>query len=171
MEKRLTVTATVDCVCGQVAIEARGAPIACVICHCDDCQEGSRQIGALPNAASIEEPEGGTAYLAYRKDRVRCLRGAALLKPFKIRESSATSRMIASCCNTALFLGFDDAKHWVDLYRSRSAGEVVPVQIHICTKSKPEACTIAPDVPQHPRYPASLLMKLLVARLAMVFHR
>jgi hypothetical protein len=78
MDKPLPATATVHCVCGQVAVEGIGAPIASVICYCDDCQEGARQIRSLPNAVSIEDPDGGTAYLVYRKDRVTYLKGTSL---------------------------------------------------------------------------------------------
>jgi hypothetical protein len=140
------------------------------VCYCEDCQEAARQILSLPNAVPIEEPEGGTAYLAYRKDRVTCLKGAPLLKRHKIRETSATNRMIATCCNSAMFLSFDDGKHWVDLYRSRCEADVLPVQMRICTKFKPDGCTIPTDVPQYPRYPLAFLVKLVLAKVAMLLH-
>ncbi len=168
MNKPLRATATVNCVCGQVSVEAIGAPIASVICYCDDCQEGARQIRSLPNAVSIEDPDGGTAYLVYRKDRLTYLKGASLLRPHKIRENSATNRVIATCCNSAMFVGFDDGKHWVDLYRSRCAGDVLPVQMRVCTKFKPHGRAIPTDVPRYSRYPMSLLVKLLLAKAAMV---
>jgi hypothetical protein len=171
MDKPLRATATVNCVCGQVAVEAIGAPIASVICYCDDCQEGARQIRSLPNAVSIEDPDGGTAYLVYRKDRVTYLKGTSLLRHHKIRENSATNRVIATCCNSAMFLGFDDGKHWVDLYRARCEGDVSPVQMRICTKFKPEGRTIPTDVPQYSRYPMSLLVKLVLAKAAMLLRR
>jgi hypothetical protein len=168
MDKPFRVTATVRCVCGQVAVEAIGAPIASVICYCDDCQEGARQIRSLPNAVSIDDPDGGTAYLVYRKDRVTCLKGASLLRHHKIKEKSATNRVIATCCNSALFLSFDDGKHWVDLYRSRCEGDVLPVQMRVCTKFNPDGRTIPTDVPQYSRYPMSILVKLVLAKAAML---
>ena len=171
MAKPPQSTTIVNCACGQVAVEAVGTPITSVSCYCDDCQEGARQIQSLPNAASIQDRDGGTAYLVYRKDRVRCLKGASLLRPLKIRENSATNRVIATCCNSALFLNFDDSKHWVDVYRSRCQGAVPPVQMRICTKFRPEGRTISTDVPAYSRYPISLLMKLIVAKAAMLIHR
>jgi hypothetical protein len=164
-------TTIVACACGQVAVEAIGTPIASAICYCDDCQEGARQIQSLPNAASIQDADGGTAYLVYRKDRLRCLKGDSLLKPHKIRANSATNRVIASCCNSALFMNFDDAKHWVDVYRSRCQGTLPPVQMRICTRFRPQGRVIPTDVPAYPRYPISLLMKLVVAKAAMLMHR
>src|SRR5665213_2247308 len=96
MTEVLQTTTIVRCACGQVAVEAIATPISSVICYCDDCQEGARQIQALPNAASIQDEDGGTAYLVYRKDRVRSLKGASLLRSHKIRENSATNRVIAT---------------------------------------------------------------------------
>ena len=164
-------TTIVDCACGQVAVEAVGSPITSVICYCDDCQEGARQIQSLPHAASIQDGDGGTAYLVFRKDRVRCLKGASLLRPHKIRGNSATNRLVATCCNSALFMNFDDSKHWVDIYRSRCQGALPPVQMRVCTRFRPDGRSIPTDVPGYSRYPVSLLMKLLVAKVAMLMHR
>ena len=109
------------CRCGEVrGIVTNPSPrsVNRVICYCDDCQEGSRQIEALPNARPAQDPDGGTAYVVYRKDRLRCSRGASLLKGYKIRTISTTNRVIATCCNSAMFLNFDDGKHWVDAMRT-----------------------------------------------------
>src|SRR5882757_3400090 len=104
------VTRIARCLCGKVGIEAFGAPIASTVCYCDTCQEGSRQIEALPNAAPILGPDGGTAYILYRKDRIKYSKGAELLKGYKIDEKSTTSRVVATCCNSAMVMQFDDAK-------------------------------------------------------------
>jgi hypothetical protein len=72
---------------------------------------------------------------------------------------------------SALFLNFDDSKHWADVYRSRCRGAVPPVQMRICTKFRREGLTIQTDVPGYPHYPISLLMKLIVAKAAMLIHR
>jgi hypothetical protein len=171
MAKPLQATTIVNCTCGQVAVEAIGTPITSVICYCDDCQEGARKIQSLPNSAPIQDRDGGTAYLVYRKDRVTCLKGTSLLRPYKIRENSATNRVIATCCNSALFLNFDDSKHWVDVYRSRCQGSLPPVQMRICTKFRPAGRTIPTDIPGYSSYPMSFLMKLVVAKAAMLIHR
>jgi len=60
----------------------------------------------------------------------------------------------------------------VDLYRSRCQGYVLAVQMRICTKFKPDGRTIPPDVPHYSRYPMSFLMKLDLAKAAMLLqHR
>src|SRR6266849_3096152 len=123
---------TASCSCGSVELEAIGAPIARVVCYCDDCQQGARQIEALPNARPVQDLDGGTAYVLFRKDRVKCSSGALLLRSHKIREKSATNRVVATCCNSAIYLKFDDMKHWVSIYRARFQVDVPPLQMRIC---------------------------------------
>jgi hypothetical protein len=162
---------TASCSCGSVEIEAIGAPITSVVCYCDDCQQGSRQIEALPRAGSVQDPDGGTAYVVYRKDRIKCSRGAELLMSHKIREKSATNRVIATCCNSAMLINFDDGKHWVDVYRSRMQGNIPPLRMRICTNFKPENSDVPSDVPSYPGYPFKFLAKLLAAWIPMLLHR
>jgi hypothetical protein len=162
---------TASCSCGSVELEAIGAPITSVVCYCDDCQEGARQIEALPNGRPVQDTDGGTTYILYRKDRVKCSRGALLLKSHKIREKSVTNRVVATCCNSAMFLNFDDGKHWVSMYRARFQGDIPPLQMRICTKSKPDNGVVPSDVPSHPTFPFKFLAKLFAARIAMLLHR
>lgn len=159
------------CACGGVELEAIGAPIVSAVCYCDDCQEGSRLIEALPNARPVRDADGGTAYVVYRKDRVKCSKGAQYLRGNKIKEKSATNRVVATCCNSAMFLNFDDEKHWVDIYRARFQGDVPPLQMRICTKFKSEIGDVPNDVPSYPNFPLRFLAKLLAARIAMALHR
>jgi len=161
----------IDCACGQVSLEARGAPMTCAICYCDDCQEAGRQIEALPGAAPVLDAEGGTGYVMFRKDRVRCVKGHSLLRPHKLRATSATVRHVATCCNSAMLLNFEDGKHWADIYRSRYEPDVPPVQMRVCTRFRPQGPALPADVPAYARYPVPLIAKLLRARVAMFFRR
>jgi hypothetical protein len=158
-----------SCACGSVAFEAQGAPIASLVCHCDDCQEAACRIEALPNAPPVRDADGGTGYIVFRKDRVRCTHGAALLSPHKIRETSPTNRLIATCCNSAMLLNFDDSKHWVDFYRIRVQGHVPPIEMRVGTKFATRE--IPKDVPTYPRYAPKFIAKLMAARIAMLLGR
>ena len=160
-----------SCACGNVELEAAGTPIVCVVCYCDDCQEGARRIEALPGAGTVRDPDGGSAYIVFRKDRVRCTKGAALLLDTKIKDTSPTKRVVARCCNSALYLGFDDSKHWLSLYRARFADPLPPVQMRVCIKFKPVGAVLANDVPSYPKWPGKFLFKLLGARIAMLLGR
>jgi hypothetical protein len=86
-------------------------------------------------------------------------------------DKSATNRVVASCCDSAMFVNFDDARHWVCVYRARFQGEVPPVQMCICTKFKPHNVNLPPDIPSYSGYPARLIAKLVAARVAMLLRR
>ena len=159
---------TVRCSCGEVALDLTGSPIVCVACYCDTCQEGSRRIEALPNAGAVRDPDGGTCYVVYRKDRVTYARGRELLQDYPLVQSPATKRVVASCCNAAMLMRFDDARHWVPIYRARFPSSAPPLQMRICTSFAPEPGAIPDDVPASPNYPAALLWKLLSSKIAMM---
>ncbi len=162
---------TATCACGQVAYEAAGTPIASVVCYCDDCQEAARRIATLPKAPPLLDTYGGTAFIAYRKDRVRCTKGTALLVKHKLSETSPTNRLTAACCNAAMMLNFDDFKHWVSVYRARFHGDAAPAQMRICTKFKPDTTALPSDIPSYPGYPFRFIARLLAARFAMMLGR
>ena len=111
----------IQCSCGEVVLALQGTPMLCVACYCDTCQEGSRNIEELPNAHSVCEPDGGTAYVLYRKDRVTCTKGQEFLKDYRLEQHLKTNRVVASCCNSALMMRFDDLRHWIPIYRARLA--------------------------------------------------
>jgi len=162
---------TATCSCGAVELKAFGRPIVSNVCYCDDCRKGSEQIEALPNAVAVRDPDGGTAYILYRKDRIACSKGAEFLRSYKLKESSPTNRVVAACCNSAMFLNFDRGPHWVSAYRVRFHGELPPLQWRICTKFKPDGTALPDDVPNYRGYPPGLIMKLLTARVAMLLGR
>ena len=161
---------TVRCSCGSVELEASGAPILGASCYCDDCQAAGRQIEQLPNAPRVLDPDGGTGFLLYRKDRLKYIRGAELLLDHKLKEASVTRRLVASCCNSAMFLDFQKG-HWFSVYRTRFSGEVPPLQMRIQTKSRPQAASDPGDIPSHAGYPPKFMLKLVAARIAMLFER
>jgi hypothetical protein len=77
--------------------------------------------------------------------------------------------MVATCCNAAVILTFDDSKHWVNLYRAR-VGNPPPVQMQICTRHR-QAGALDPTVPAFSGYPLRLLAKFAAARIAMLLSR
>ena len=168
---KANVTRIARCACGKVEIEAFDAPITSTVCYCDTCQAGSRQIEALPNAAPILGLDGGTAYILYRKDRIKYSKGEELLKGYKVDEKSATNRVVATCCNSAMVMRLGDPMHWVPIYRGRFHGALPPLEYRICTKFKPANAEISNDVPSSDMYPAGLMWKLLSSKIAMIFSK
>jgi len=155
-----------SCVCGSVVLETLGPLIAAVACHCADCQTAGREIESKPGAAPILDSGRGTAFLLFRKDRVRRAKGADLLRGLKLRPSSATSRYVATCCNSMMYLGFDDSKHWVSMNRNRFAGDVPPVRMRICTGSMPSEA-LQSDLVCYPSYPVRFIARLVLVGLLM----
>jgi hypothetical protein len=158
------------CSCGSVEYEATGDPILGVACYCDDCQEGARRIEALPGAPPVRDPDGGVSYILYRKDRVRCAKGGGLVQNHKLKAKTDTNRVVATCCNSAMAMTFDDSKHWMPVYRARLT-DPPPVDMRICTKFAPAAAAIPRDVPSYPGFSVKFIWKLLGARLAMALGR
>jgi hypothetical protein len=143
----------------------------CSVCYCDDCQKGADQIETLPGAGAVRDPDGGTAYILYRKDRIECSKGAELLSSYKLKEASVTNRVVAVCCNSAMFMNFDRGPHWVSAYRARFHGALPPLQLRICTKFKPDGVVLRDDVPSYQGYSPGLVAKLLASRVAMFLGR
>ena len=160
----------VPCSCGSVELEAIGAPITSVVCYCDSCQQGSRQIEALPNGRPVCDADGGTAYALYRKDRVEYSKGTTLQRGYKLRDESSTKRVVAACCNSPMFLEFEKG-HWLSIYRTALRGDLPPLEMRVHTKSKPTGSALPNDVPSYPGYSAKFMVKLFAAWVAMLLRR
>lgn len=168
MPEARTFQFTAGCACGRVLLGLVGAPIVTAVCYCDDCQEGARRIESLPDAPPVKDPDGGTPYLVYRKDRLEVTTGREYLRAYKLEAASMTNRVVAACCHSAMYLGFDDGKHWVDIYRARVQGGTPPISLRICVRFAPRPEAIPDDVPRHRGYPFGLIARLMTARVAMM---
>jgi hypothetical protein len=156
------------CACGAVRLAATGRPIIASVCYCDDCQAAAKQIAANSAApSSVADPDGGTEYLLFRKDRFACRKGFEHLAAVKLKDSSATRRMVATCCNSAMYMAFDDKRHWVSAFRNRFEGDVPPLEARICTKSRRSNDPIDTSVPSYAGYPPKLIFRLVGSMLAM----
>jgi hypothetical protein len=161
---------TARCSCGSVEIEATGTPITSVVCYCESCQEGSRQIEALPNGGPVCDSNGGTAYALYRKDRVEYSKGSPLLRGYKLRDESSTKRVVAACCDSPMFLNFEKG-HWLSVYRTALRGELPPLEMRVHTKSKPPGSDLPNDIPNYQTYSVKFMVKLFAAWIAMLLRR
>jgi hypothetical protein len=106
------------CRCKRVEFEAFGTPIVSAKCYCESCREAGVQFERLPAAPPILDTDGGTSIILFRKDRVRCANGLGYLEERRLPPTSATRRVIATCCNSAMFLDFTSG-HWLSMYRNR----------------------------------------------------
>lgn len=113
------------CNCGNVELEARGTPIVATVCHCSGCTEAGRILQGLPDAPNILDESDGTPFVLYRKDRVECVKGGDLLREHRLSDATPTRRVVATCCNSFMFLDFTKG-HWISLMRDRLHDRHIP---------------------------------------------
>jgi hypothetical protein len=158
------------CQCGKVEIQAMGPPILASACYCTDCQEAGRQFEQLAAAPPLLDLDGGTSVILYRKDRVQCVKGREFLEERRLKPTSPTRRVFATCCNSAMFGDFTKG-HWLSLYRKRIAAGAPPLQMRVMTKERRAGVELADDVPNYAGFSGKFLMKLLTSWAAMGFRK
>ncbi|ATW05507.1 hypothetical protein [Sphingorhabdus sp. YGSMI21] len=156
------------CQCGKVRCQAVGRPILSGVCYCDDCQAGAAMLEALDGAAKVTEEDGGTHYLTYRDDRFSCVKGVELLKAYQNAPDAPTRRMVASCCNSAMFLKFAKG-HWTSAYAKRFAGDIPPVEMRTQTQFRQSNLPLPDDAPSYRTFGPKLFWRLITSRIAMIF--
>jgi hypothetical protein len=165
----MTQTTQLSCACGQALLKVEGAPIISAECCCNSCRSAGAILQTLTSAPPILEPSGATRLVLYRKDRVRFVRGAALLKEYRLTPNSKTRRVVAACCNTPVFLEFQKG-HWLSLYGCLwPDGSLPPLEMRTMTMDLPTGTTLPDDVPNARRQTFSFFVKLLSAWIAMGF--
>lgn len=165
----MTEITRLACACGQVHLEAERAPIVSSECHCDSCRAAGVRLRTLPAAPPFLETNGGTRFVLYRKDRVRFLKGTELLKEFRLTSGAKTRRVVAACCNTPVFLEFENG-HWLSLYGCLwPEGTLPQLELRTMTGDLPPGTTLSDEVPNGKRQSISFFAKLLGAWIAMGF--
>jgi hypothetical protein len=159
-----------QCRCGAVEVGAWSDPLVVAACYCDDCQAASERL-ATANSAPLAGADGGTEFMVFRRDRIACTRGAENLQAMRLTDTTKTRRMIASCCATPMYVGFDDKKPWVSAFRARFGADAPPVQMRICTRFRRSDGKTNDGLPEHPGYPAAMILRILAVWPRMLFSR
>ncbi len=166
MNAKLALTAS--CRCGAVAFDVVGAPIVCAACYCESCQEAGRRIEQIADAPPVLGADGGTDFILHRKDRVLCVKGGEKLQEHRLKPGSTTRRMVAGCCNSAMFLEFSQG-HWLSLYRGRLSEGAPPLEMRVMTKNRRAGVELDAAVPSYATHSAKFMWRLLSAWAAMGF--
>jgi len=157
------------CACGAVEMEASQGPILSTECLCTSCRKAADVMEALPGAPPLREASGGIRMIMYRKDRVRCSKGAAYLREFRLTDTAKTRRVVATCCNTPMFLDFTQG-HWIDLYGHLwPQGALPPMQMRTMTGDLDDRSLLPCDVPNLKTHSARFFLRLIGAWAAMGF--
>jgi hypothetical protein len=164
--KQLSAT----CQCGKVKFEAAGAPILTASCYCTSCQEAGHQFERLTSAPPVLDADSGTGLILYRKDRVQCVMGQEHLEEYRLKPESPTRRVVATCCNSAMFLDFTRG-HWLSMFRNRFATGAPPLEMRLMTKERRADVELANDLPNYSGHSGKFMLKLIAAWIAMGFRR
>ncbi len=157
------------CQCGKVKFEGIGPPILTGSCYCTSCQEAGRRFEQLASAPPVLDPDGGTGVILYRKDRVRCVTGQEHLEERRLRPESPTRRVLATCCNSPMFLDFTKG-HWLSMYRNRFP-TAPPLEMQVMTRERRAGVELADDVPNYSGHSGKFMLKLVAAWIAMGLRR
>ncbi len=158
------------CRCGKVKFETVGPPILTGACYCTSCQEAGRRFEQLAAAPPVLDPDSGTSLVLYRKDRVQCVTGQEHLEEHRLTPDSPTRRVVATCCNSAMFLDFTKG-HWLSMYRSRFPADAPPLEMRVMTKERRAGVELADDLPNYDSHSGKFMLKLIAAWIAMGFRR
>ena len=158
------------CRCGKVKFEAVGPPILTGACYCTSCQEAGRRFEQLASAPPALEPDSRTSLILYRKDHVQCVMGQEYLEEHRLTPDSPTRRVVATCCNSALFLDFTKG-HWLSMYRNRFPAGAPPLEMRVMTKERRAGVELADDLPNYDSHSGKFMLKLIAAWMAMGFRR
>ena len=110
---------------------------------------GSRKsLRATGFRAARAQSDGGTDYVLYRKDRVQCVTGQGYLEEHRLKPDSPTRRVIATCCNSAMFLDFTKG-HWLTMYRNRFPAGAPPLEMRVMTRDRRDGVALADGLPNY----------------------
>lgn len=117
------------------------------------------------------DADGGTALTLFRASRFTITRGHDKLAAHKLRPDSATSRMVARCCNSAMFLAFDKGPHWVSTLCNRFTGQRPTIQYRLMTRYRTVTLPYPDAVSTYPKFPIRFLAAVLSDWVAMKLGR
>ncbi|CAN7352409.1 MULTISPECIES: DUF6151 family protein [Ensifer] len=162
-------TTHIGCACGQTRLKVQGAPILVSECLCDSCRAAAARLGALPGARNILTSYEATPSAEYRKDRITIVSGEENLSEFRLSEGAGSRRVVATCCNTPMFLEMKGA-HWLSLYLHLWPAETRPkAELRTMVGDLPDASWLPKDIPNLKTHTVSFYAKLLWAWIAMGF--
>jgi hypothetical protein len=165
----MTDQITIACLCGRCRIGLRGQPILSAECHCESCREATDHFEAKLGAAKERSATGGVPYILWRKDRVERIEGEDLMVGYRLKPGARTRRVVATCCNSPMFLEFA-AGHWLSLNAARFPASQRPaMELRTMTADRGDATPLPNDMPNPRHQTARFMLRLLMAWIAMGF--
>ncbi|MEL7048261.1 MAG: hypothetical protein AAFO75_04730 [Pseudomonadota bacterium] len=108
--------------------------------------------------------------MTYRDDRFSCVSGQELLAGYKLADKAPTTRFVALCCNTGMFIKYRPG-HWVSAYRNRFNGELPSIEMRNQIRHRNSDLALPQDAPSYEKFPLKLFGHLIGSRIAMMLGR
>jgi hypothetical protein len=162
-------TQLISCACGATRFVCTGKPIIVAECYCDSCRKAATVLEALPGAPAVQESTCGTQYVLHRKDRVAPVSGTEYLRELRLAPASGTRRIVATCCNSPMFLDFAQG-HWFSVYARRFPPDAAPaIEERTMLRDMPKGFAPPPDARNSGRQSPRFFVRLFAAWAAMGF--
>ena len=104
------------------------------------------------------------------KGRVQCVTGQEYLEEHRLKPDSPTRRVIATCCNSGMFLDFTKG-HWLTMYRNRFPAGAPPLEMRVMTQDRRDGVALADDLPNYDGHSGKFMLRLIAAWIAMGLRR
>ncbi len=101
---------------------------------------------------------------------MQCLTGQEHLRERRLKPDSLTRRVMATCCNSAMFLDFTRG-HWLTMYRNRFPAGAPPVEMRVMTRDRRDGVVLADDLPSYDGHSGKFMLRLIAAWIAMGLRR
>jgi hypothetical protein len=99
-----------------------------------------------------------------------CVTGQEYLEEYRLKPDSPTRRVIATCCNSAMFLDFTKG-HWLTMYRNRFPTGAPPLEMRVMTHDRRDGVELADDLPNYDGHSGKFMLRLIAAWIAMGLRR
>src|SRR5260370_34492620 len=101
-------------------------------------------------------------------DRVESMMGQQNHEEHRPKPDTPPRRVIAKCCNSAMFLDFTKG-HWLSMFRNRFPIGAPPLEMRVMTKERRVGVELADDLPNCSGHSGKFMLKLIAAWIAMGF--
>ena len=96
--------------------------------------------------------------------------GQEYLEEHRLKADSPTRRVIATCCNSGMFLDFTKG-HWLTMYRNRFPAGAPPLEMRFMTRERRDGVVLADDLPNYDGQSGKFMLRLIAAWIAMGLRR
>ena len=140
-----------------------------VECCCNSCRDAGERFLKLSPDASTFAANGTVTFVMQRNDRLTIMTGEEYLAVHRLDETATTSRVLATCCNTPMYLQMKGG-HWASIYGTLWDEDQRPApQMRTLTVDSPELSVLSNDIPNLKTHSITFYWRLFMAWVRMGF--